>query len=123
MKRIEMKKSFWSILVLVVLALPMIAACGSDDDNGVSDAAMIPSGKYIEENGLPKELFSMVVDGHNITITVTVNGIVTDSWKGTYRISGNTITLSFSDGTSETVNFSMSGGKVTIGEITYIRQS
>ena len=109
--------------MLVVLTLPMFVACGSDDESGVSDSIMIPSGKYVEENGLAVELYSMVVDGHNITITVTNNGSVEQSWKGTYRISGNTIILTLSDGTTDSTNFSMNGEKVTIGDITYIRQS
>ena len=38
------------------------------------------------------------------------------------KISGNTITITMADGTTESDYFSMSGNRVTIGEIHYIKQ-
>ena len=109
--------------MLIALILPTIFACGSDDSSDEMDSVAIPSGTYVEENGTPEELYTMVVNGYNITITVTENGRVKDSWSGTYRISGNTITITMSNGTTDSAYFRMNGNKVTIGDITYIKKT
>ena len=49
-------------------------------------------------------------------------GKVWKTFEGTYKISGNTITITMADGTTESDYFSMSGNRVTIGEIHYIKQ-
>lgn len=95
-------------------------SCGSDDDD--SSSSIIPSGTYIEENGDEVELFTMVVSGNHIKITITEYGKVWKTYEGTYKISGNTITITLADGTTESDYFSMSGNRVTIGEIHYIKQ-
>ena len=110
----------WSIILLAVMMMPLVASCGSDDDS--SDSNIIPSGTYIEENGKESELFTMVINGYNIKVTITRYGEVWKSFQGTYTISGNTIKIKTSDGNIEEGYFKMSGNRVTIGEITYIRQ-
>ena len=117
-----MKKQMriWSMIMLVVMALPMMVACGSDSEDDY-DATIIPSGTYVEENGREKELYTLVVEGSSLKITVTEYGKVTRVYSGTYRIKKDTIYITMSEGT-ESGYFSMSGNRVTIGEITYIRQ-
>ncbi len=109
-----------SILLLVVMMMPLVASCGSDCES--SDSNIIPSGTYIEENGKESELFTMVINGYNIKVTITRYGEVWKYFQGTYTISGNTIKIKTSDGNIEEGYFKMSGNRVTIGEITYIRQ-
>ena len=96
-------------------------SCGSDEDD--SSSVVIPSGTYIEENGKAVELFTMVINGYHIKITITEYGKVLKTYEGTYKISGNTITIVLSDGKTENTNFSMNGNRVTIGDIHYIRHN
>ena len=117
------RKKIISMLMLMALILLTTFACGSYDSSDGIDSVAIPSGTYVEENGTPEELFTMVVNGYNITITTTMHGSVMDSWSGTYRISGNTITITMSDGTTDKAYFRMNGNKVTIGDITYIKKT
>lgn len=95
-----------------------LVSCNSDDDE---TSTVIPSGTYIEENGDPSELFTMVINGYNIKVTITQNGKVWKTYEGTYKIDGNTIYITTSGGT-ESGYFKMSGNRVTIGEIIYIKQ-
>lgn len=117
-----MKKHYFYLLTMLMVAMMSVGfvSCGSDDDS--SDSNIIPSGTYIEENGKESELFTMVINGYNIKVTITRYGEVWKSFQGTYTISGNTIRIKTSDGNIEEGYFKMSGNRVTIGEITYIRQ-
>lgn len=107
-------------MLLIAIMSVSLMSCGSDDDD--SSSTMIPSGTYIEENGHESELFTMVVSGYHLKVTITKYGKVWKTYEGTYKISGNTMTITMADGTTESGYFSMNGNRVTIGEIHYIKQ-
>lgn len=115
-----MKKTYFTSLltIMMVAALSVgFASCSSDDDS-----ATIPSGSYIEEDGHESELFSLVVNGNTIRWTCTVYGKVASVVDYTYTINGNQITLVSPKSGSETLYFKINGNKITIGEITYVKQ-
>lgn len=117
-----MKTKYYYLLSMLFIAMMSVSlmSCGSDDDD--SSSSIIPSGTYIEENGHESELFTMVINGYHIKVTISEYGKVWKTFEGTYKISGNTITITMADGTTESDYFSMSGNRVTIGEIHYIKQ-
>ena len=119
-KQEKMKKIVinWMAIIVMVIMNAGLVSCNSDDDE---TSTVIPSGTYIEENGDPSELFTMVINGYNIKVTITQNGKVWKTYEGTYKIDGNTIYITTSGGT-ESGYFKMSGNRVTIGEIIYIKQ-
>lgn len=115
------KKNLIHLLAIMMATMLSLGftSCSSDDDETYTS---IPSGTYIEENGDPIELFTMVISGYQIKITITQNGNVWKSFEGKYKIDGNTIYITNSSGETESNYFKMSGNRVTIGEITYIKQ-
>jgi hypothetical protein len=115
------KNVFYFIAILTMIMLSISNISCSSDDNDKNNPTVIPSGTYVEENGDPSELFTMVVNGYNIKVTITQNGEVWQTFEGTYKINGNTINIVTSSGT-ESGYFYMSDNRVTIGEITYIKQ-
>lgn len=113
-----MKKIYqFSMLALIIMLSLSFSACSSDDD--VSE--VIPAGTYIEENGNEAELFSFVASGNTIRWTCTVYGEVESVIETTYTINKNQITVVSKEGT-ETGYYKRDGKRVTIGEITYIKQ-
>ena len=111
---------FMTILMVTMLSMGVISC---SKDNNEEETTMIPSGTYVEENGYPEELYTMVVNGNNIKITIYNYDKVEKIFECSYTISGNSITL-YNKETheSESGYFSMNGNRVTIGEITYIKQ-
>ena len=107
-----------TIIMVTIMSIGYIS-CSSDDDNS-SD--IIPSGTYIEENGNESELFSLIVNGNNIRWTCTVYGKVDSIIDFTNTIKDNQITLVSSKYGSETQFYNRKGNRITIGEITYIKQ-
>ena len=95
-----------------------LVSCSSDNDDSPE---LIPSGTYIEENGHESELFSLVVNGNNVHWTCTSYGKVTSEEDFTYTIKDNQITTVSKHGT-ETYYYKRDGRRITIGEITYIKQ-
>ena len=116
-----MKKFFLNWLPFFMVAIMSInfLSCSSNDDDEIT--SVIPSGTYIEENGDERELFSLVVNGKNVRWTCTVYGKVVSIVDYTYTIEGNQITLVSKNGT-ETMYYKQDGNRITIGEITYIKQ-
>ena len=101
------KMNLWSIIMLVVMALPLMMACSSDDDNGPSGDALKSQaiglwmctestdeygGKAYNGLMVGKEVHIM----SNNTYTSTSS---TFGYTGTYTLSGNTITAKSSAGT------------------------
>lgn len=93
-------------------------ACSRDEED--SDT-LIPEGTYVEENGRESELFTIIVKKNTIHWVCTVYGVVDSEIDYTYVIKGNQITATY-NGKSETVFYKRDGKRVTIGEITYIKQ-
>ena len=114
MKRIYL----FSVMALIAMMSLTISACSNSDDDS---SEVIPAGTYIEENGHESELFSFVASGNTIRWTCTVYGKVTSVMEGTYTINKNQITIVTKDGT-DTGYYKRDGKRVTIGEITYIKQ-
>ncbi|MBR5655133.1 MAG: hypothetical protein IKW98_00395 [Prevotella sp.] len=116
-----MKKNLinWMTIFMVAIMSVSFMSCSSDDDD---NAVVIPSGTYIEENGDEGELFTLVVNGNNVRWTCTVYGKVESVVDYTYTINGNQITLVSSKYGKETLYFNQKGNRITIGEITYIKQ-
>lgn len=115
------KLKIWSMMMLMTMVLPLMAACGSDDNDDGS-SIFIPNGTYVEEYGVEMELFTMYINGNSIKIVITQYGQERKKYVGTYKISGNTIRITTSEGI-ESYSFKMSGNRVTIGDITYIKIS
>lgn len=105
----------WTITLLAITAFGL-TACSNDDKD-----ELIPEGYYIEENGIEYELFSLEIKGNTMIWTCTSDGEIENRIKYTYKIEGNKITCISEYGT-ETSNYSRKGNKITLGEITYIKQ-
>ena len=111
---------FWSITLLVLMVLPTIIACGSDDDdNG-------PSGDELKKQALG---LWMCIESRDEGGGRTYNGLMvgkevcimsnntytstssTFGYSGTYSLSGNTITAKSNAGTF-VVNVTINGDKM-----------
>ena len=82
-------------------------------------------GSYIEEDGDESELFTLVVNGENIFMIVTVYGQVVGAHEFTYNLDGDVITLHPRANDSlydemETAYFDKNSGRITWDGITYI---
>ena len=114
-----MKKIYlFSLMALITMMSFTFSACSSSDDDG---SEVIPAGTYIEENGIEAELFSFVASGNTVRWTCTVYGKVEAVVDYTYTINKNQITMVSKNGT-ETAYYKRDGKRVTIGDITYIKQ-
>lgn len=95
-----------------------------DNDVIVLNSAL-PTGSYIEEDGDESELFTLVVNGENIFMIVTVYGQVVGAHEFTYNLDGDVITLHPRANDSlydemETAYFDKNSGRITWDGITYI---
>lgn len=105
----------------MALAMPFMYSCSSSSDDNEDVLEVIPPGYYVEENGDERELFSFVVNGNYVRWTCTVYGKVEEVIDYYYVIHGNKITLSSTE-KNVTLDYKRNGNRVTIGEITYIKQ-
>ncbi|MBP3466800.1 MAG: hypothetical protein J6K01_04215 [Paludibacteraceae bacterium] len=105
----------WTITLLAITAFGL-TACSNDDKD-----ELIPEGTYIDEDMDPYELFTLNVKGNTMIWTCTSYGEIEEIVEYTYEIKGNKITCISEYGT-ETSNYSRKGNKITLGEITYIKQ-
>ena len=114
-----MKRIYLTLISLVVMVTALsLASCSKSDDN---NEELIPAGTYIEENGHESELFSFVASGNTVRWTCTVYGKVDSVIDYTYTIKDGKITMVSKNGT-QTAYYNRNGNRVTIGEITYIKQ-
>ena len=114
----SMKRIYLTLITFaMIIATLNITSCSKDDDG----AEVIPAGSYIEENGRESELFSFVASGNTVRWTCTVYGKIDSVIDYTYSIKDGIITMTSKNGT-ETAYYSRNGNRVTIGEITYIKQ-
>ena len=114
------KERLLHVVIFMMTALFSVASmsCSSDDDE---NDTLIPAGTYVEENGHESELFTITVKGNTIHWVCTVFGVVESEIDYVYVIKGNQITATY-NGIPETVYYKRDGKRVTIGEITYIKQ-
>lgn len=110
---------FMAIMMIAMLSFGM-TSCSSDDSN--DDDSLIPAGTYVEENGDESELFTLIVKGNNIRWICTCYGEVIHKEDYTYTIKGHEIIVRYDNYETETVYYNRSGKRITIGEITYIKQ-
>ena len=114
-----MKRIYLTLISLVVLFTALsLTSCSKSDDN---NEELIPAGTYIEENGHESELFSFVASANTVRWTCTVYGKVDSVIDYTYTIKDGKITMVSKNGT-QTAYYNRNGNRVTIGEITYIKQ-
>ena len=114
-----MKRIYLTMISLVVMVTALsLTSCSKSDDN---NEELIPAGTYIEENGHESELFSFVASGNTVRWTCTVYGKVDSVIDYTYTIKDGKITMVSKNGT-QTAYYNRNGNRVTIGEITYIKQ-
>ena len=64
-----------TILMVTMLSMGNISC---SKDNNEEETTMIPSGTYVEENGYPEELYTMVVNGNNKIQRGTAGSIAMD---------------------------------------------
>ena len=112
-------ESFSRFVIFLMIALFSVAtvSCSSDDET----ESLIPEGTYVEENGQESELFTLTVKGNTIHWVCTVYGVVESEIDYVYVIKGNQITA-ISYGETQTAFYKRDGKRITIGEITYIKQ-
>lgn len=108
-----------AIMMIAMLSFGM-TSCSSDDSS--DDDSLIPAGTYVEENGDESELFSLIVKGNNIRWICTRYGEVIQQEDYTYSIKGNEITVVSQYNETATGYYKRNGKRITIGEITYIKQ-
>lgn len=116
---IQLKK--WSLLMLVVMAMPLLMACGSDGDGG-------STGDELKEKAIGTWMCTQSTDaaqgysfdGLMVGKEVTINGDGTytstsDSfgYKGSYVINGNKITAKSNSGDTFVVTVNISGNTMT----------
>ena len=113
------KERISRFVIYMMIALFSVAtvSCSSDDESDT----LIPEGTYVEENGHESELFTLTVKGNTIHWVCTVYGVVESEIDYVYVIKGNQITATY-NGIPETVFYKRDGKRITIGEITYIKQ-
>lgn len=114
------KLRFLSILTLMVMAMPLLVACGDDDDNGPSGNELVSKavGTWMcVESTDAAQGYSY--DGLMVgkEVTIKADGTYTSTaptfgYSGTYTISGNQITAKSSSGTF-VVTVSISGNRMT----------
>jgi hypothetical protein len=114
------KERISRFVIFLMIALFSVAtvSCSSNDDESET---LIPAGTYVEENAHESELFTLTVEGNTIHWVCTVYGVVESEIDYVYVIKGNQITATY-NGIPETVFYKRDGKRITIGEITYIKQ-
>lgn len=116
-----MKKKMYLIAMMMIAMLSFgMTSCSSDDSN--DDDSLIPAGTYVEENGDERELFTLVIRGNNIHWICTSYGKVIHEEDYTYTIKGHEIIVRYDNYETETAYYNRNGKRITIGEITYIKQ-
>ena len=105
------------VLAVVLIFSAVLCACGKTT----------LSGKYAAEKFGTGAAFTF--KGSNVTMDITVLGIVTATLTGTYEIADGKITLNFTSGDEEqveehsgTYTFSQTENSVTIGVMEYATQ-
>ena len=114
------KIKIWSMMLLVAMTLPMMVACGSDNDGGPSgddlikraigrwmctESTDIQAGKTMTGLMVGKQI--SIKDDHTYTSTSSSFG-----YSGTYTVNGNTITAKSSKGATFVVNVKIQGDKM-----------
>lgn len=114
------KTNYWSILMLLLTVLPMVVACGSDDDDELT-------GEELKQKVLgtwmctesKDEGYGVSYDGLMVgkEVTILSNGTYTSTastfgYTGTYTISGNTITAKNSSGGSFVLTVTVNGERM-----------
>ena len=113
------KMKLWSMMMLVVMMMPFVASCGSDDDNGPSGDALKKQaiGKWMcteSRDEASGRVYTGLMVGKEVVIMSNNTYTSTSStfgYTGTYTLSGNTITAKSSAGTF-VVNVTISGDKM-----------
>ena len=111
----------WSILMLMVMAMPLMVACGSDGDSG-------PTGDELKSKAIgtwmctqsTDEAMGQSYDGLMVGKEVTIKSdntytstASTFGYRGSYTINGNKITAKSEDGATFVVTVSVSGNTMT----------
>ena len=119
------KKTFWSIMMLMVMALPLMVACGGDDEGssggGAKDEDLIRQaiGTWMcteSTDSQQGQSYNGLMVGKEVTINL--NGTYTSTaptfgYTGTYTVSGNKITAKSNSGGTFVITVTISGDKMT----------
>ena len=88
----------WSILMLMVMAMPLMVACGSDGDSG-------PSGDELKSKAIGTWMCTQSTDeAMGQTSTASTFGL-----KGSYTVNGNKITAKSENGATFVVTVTING--------------
>lgn len=116
---------FWSILLLTVMMMPLVASCGGDDgDDGGNTGNPLVGTWWVEKTSKGYVKYSEITYNADFTCTWREykqdRTTLTDSDTGKYKIEGNKLLIWWNSDTTPdepwTTTFTISGNKMTTTE-------
>lgn len=101
--------------LIFLFFLPLLFSCSSNDDENSTDL----TGRYISDEAGIIEVFTLELTSKSGTYNNYDKGAVKDKQSFTYSTSGKTISFTYSNGKTETFNFSQSEKTLIIGDVVY----